>query len=72
MLNYANYKSFSELFSVCLKLIDALNLKLLSFCMQTAHFKFRISKVQDFGNFELSPRSKTFVSILRGYSGPRL
>ena len=48
-----NYNSFSEVFSVLLKTIDALNLKLLSFCMHTACFKFWISKVQDFRNFEL-------------------
>ena len=40
MLNSANYNSFSDVFSVCLKTIDALSLKLLSFCMHTACFKF--------------------------------
>ena len=40
MLNWANYNSFSEVFLVCLKIIDALNLKLLSFCMHTAYFEF--------------------------------
>ena len=37
MLNKANYNSFSNIFSVCLKKIDVLNL--LSFCMHTC-FKF--------------------------------
>ena len=37
---WANYNSFSDVFSVCLITIDALNLKVLSFCMRTACFKF--------------------------------
>ena len=36
----ANYNSFSDVFSVCLETIGALNLKLLSFCMHAACFKF--------------------------------
>ena len=51
----ADNKSFSDLFSICLKTIDHLNLKLLIFCRHTASFKIQISKVQDLGNFKLSP-----------------
>ena len=40
MLNKANYNSFSDVFSVCLKTIDALNLKLFLVCMHAACFKF--------------------------------
>ena len=61
MLNSADNKGFSDLFSVCLKTIDHLNLKLLKFCRHTASFKIRISKVQDFGNFKLSPMESGFV-----------
>ena len=55
MLNWADYNSFSDLFSACLKTIDYLNLKLLIFSGHTASFKTGVSKVQDFENFELSP-----------------
>ena len=47
--------SFSDLFSVHLRAIDHLNLKLLIFWRHTASFKIWISKVLDFWNFELSP-----------------
>ena len=39
-LNQANCNSFYEVFSVCLKTIDALSWKLLSFCMHAACLKF--------------------------------
>ena len=55
MLNQGDCISFSDLFSVCLKTIDPLSLKLWIFSRHTASFKIEISKVQDFGNFELSP-----------------
>ena len=45
---------FSDLYSVCLKTIAYLNLKSGIFSGHTASFKIRVSKVQDFGNFELS------------------
>ena len=46
---------FSDLYLVCLKTIDHLNFKLWIFSGHIASFKIGISKVQDFGNFELSP-----------------
>ena len=45
----------SDLFSVCLRTIDHLILKLWIFSGHTASLKIEILKVQDFGNFELSP-----------------
>ena len=42
---------FSDLFSVCPRPIDHL---ILIFSGHTASFTIEISKVQDFGNFELS------------------
>ena len=47
------------MFSVFLRTIDNLNLKLLIFSGHTACFKIGVSKVQDFGNFELSPMGLT-------------
>ena len=47
--------SFSDLFLVCLRTIDHLILKLWIFSGYTASFTIEISKVQDFGNSELSP-----------------
>ena len=38
-----------------LRASDHLNLKLLIFSGHTESFKIGVSKVQDFGNFELSP-----------------
>ena len=55
MPNKGDYISFSDLFSVCLKTIDHLISKLWMLSVHTASFKIEISKVQDFGNFELSP-----------------
>ena len=55
MLNKGDYNWFSDLYSVCLKTIDHLNFKLWIFSGHTASFKIGILKVQDFGNFELSP-----------------
>ena len=52
MLNSAGNNSFSDLISVYLKGICPLNLE---FWRHTASFKFWFSKVQDFGNSELSP-----------------
>ena len=46
--------SFSDLFSVCLRKIDHLILKLWIFSGHTASFKIEIMKVQEFENFELS------------------
>ena len=54
-LNLGDYISFSDLFSVCLTTIDHLIMKLWIFSGHTACFKIETSKVQDFGNFELSP-----------------
>ena len=51
---------FSDLHSVCLKTMAHLNLKSRFFCGHTASFKIGVSKVQDFGNFELSPMRETF------------
>ena len=42
-------------FSVNLKTFDHLNLKIVNICRQIVSFKNGISKVQDLGNFELSP-----------------
>ena len=55
MLNEGDCISFSDLFLVCIRTTDYLNLKLWIFSMYTASFKIEILKVQDFGNFELSP-----------------
>ena len=55
LLNSGDYISFSDLFSVCLRTTNHLNLKLWICSGHTASFKIEISKVQDFGNFELSP-----------------
>ena len=55
MLNKGDYISFSDLFSVCLRTIDHLILKLWIFSGHTASFRIEISKVKGFGNFELSP-----------------
>ena len=60
MLNSGDCISFSDLFSVCLRTNDHLNLKLWIFSGQTASFKIEISKVQDFGNLELSPMCVIF------------
>ena len=55
MLNWADFNSFIDLFSVCLWAIDNLNLKLLTLCRHTASFKIWIWKVKDFWNFKLHP-----------------
>ena len=47
-----DYISFSDLFSVCLRTIDHL-------------IKIEISKVQDFGNFDLSPMYPQHMFWLR-------
>ena len=54
MLN-SNYYRFSDLYSVCLKTIGHLSFKLCIFSEHITSFKFGVLKVQDFGNFELSP-----------------
>ena len=55
MLNSADYYRFSGLYSVYLKTIGHLSFKLWIFSGHIASFKIRVLKVQDFGNFELSP-----------------
>ena len=56
MLNSADYYRFSDLYPVCLKTIDPLSFKLRIFSGHIASFKIGTwVKVQDFGNFELSP-----------------
>ena len=55
MLNCGDYNRLSDLYWDCLKTFDHLNLKLWIFSECTASFKIRVSKVQDFGNCELSP-----------------
>ena len=57
MLYWADYNSFSDLFSIHVKTIDHLDFKLLVFSRHTACLKIGISKVQDFENYELSPIS---------------
>ena len=49
---------FFDLFSVCLKTVDHLNLKLLIFSSI-----LQVSEVQDFRNVELSPMHCIFVLI---------
>ena len=39
MLNLTDYSSISHLFSVCLKIIDQLNSKLLIYCKNIASFE---------------------------------
>ena len=52
---FVRSNSFSDLFSVCLRTFDHLNLKLWIISGHTANFKIGVSKVQDLGNFEGSP-----------------
>ena len=54
MLNEGDYISLSDLFTICLRAIDHLILKLWIFSGHTASFKIEVKKVQDFGNFQLS------------------
>ena len=63
MLNWGDYNRFSDLYSVCLKTFDHLTLKLLMFSEHTACLKIGVSKVQDFGNFELSTIYLEVVTI---------
>ena len=56
--------------SVYRKATDHLNLKLCIFSGQAASFKNGVSKVQDFGNFELSPVRKTLRAKFSLYSMP--
>ena len=51
----ADYNSFFDLFSVYLKMIDCLDLKLLIFIGKLQVLRYVFQKVEDFGNFELSP-----------------
>ena len=51
MLNQGDHNSFSDLFSVCLRTFDHLNLKLCIYSGHTANFKIGVLKVHDFGNF---------------------
>ena len=57
-----NYNRFSYLYTVCLKTIDHLILKLWIFIGHAASFKIEIRKVQDFGNFGLSPMELHILS----------
>ena len=59
----------SDLFSVHLRTIDHLILKLWIFSGHTASFRIEILKVQDFGNFELSPMD---ASVKLGQGGNML
>ena len=54
MLNSGDFDRFYNLSTVCLKTLDHLNLKLRILSEHTASFKIGVSKVQDFGHFELS------------------
>ena len=62
MLNLAYYYRFSDYYSDSLKTIDHLSFKLQKFSVLIASFKIRVLKVQDFGNFELSPMCVTIRS----------
>ena len=55
MLNSEGCISFCDLFSICLRTIAHLNMKLWIFSGHTESYNIGISKVQDFENFELSP-----------------
>ena len=55
MLDKGDHNSLSDLFSVFLRAIYHLNLKLRISSGYTASFKMGVWKVQDFGNFELFP-----------------
>ena len=55
MLNKADYDSFPDLFSIPVKTIDHLNLKLLVFSRHTACLKIGISKVKDFEILHFHP-----------------
>ena len=51
MLHYGDHNSFTDLFSVGLRTIDHLNLKLRIFSEHIASYKIGVSKVREFGNF---------------------
>ena len=53
MLNEGDYNWFSDLYSVCLKTNNHLNLKLRIVSGLTSSLKIGILKVQEFGIFEL-------------------
>ena len=61
MLNLGDYISFSDLFSVCLRTNDHLNLKMWMYLVGI--LQVLRSKVQDFEKFELSPMSKSDVLV---------
>ena len=61
MLNSADNNSFSDLVSVYLNVFEHLTWEFSIFWRHTASFKFWFSKVQDFGNFELSPMQFSLV-----------
>ena len=54
-MNLVDSNSFFDLFSDYLKMIDRLDLKLLIFIGILQVLRYVFQKVQDFGNFELSP-----------------
>ena len=56
ILNFTDFDSFSDLFSVCLRTIYHLILKLIRYIIYLLHvLRFWISKIQDFRIFEFSP-----------------
>ena len=57
MLNWRDYNRFSDSYSVC-----PFKLEIVNIFGHTASFKIGVSKVQDFGNFELSPMYCTDAS----------
>ena len=63
MLNSADRYRFSDLYSVCLKTFEHLSFKLSIFSGRIGSFKIRVLKVQNFGNFKLSPMNKLFLSL---------
>ena len=71
ILNLGDYISFSVLFSLCLWTIAHLNLKVCIFNGHTASFKIGVWKVQDFGNFELSPMYKWHQVFKCTFEPPR-
>ena len=71
MLNKEDHNSFYDLFSVCLRTFDHLNLKLLIFSGHEASFKTGVSKVQDLEILNFHPCnfsssiSEHYTTVLR-------
>ena len=69
ILNKGDYNRLSDLYMVCLKTTDHLNFKFLKISSgHIASFNVSVSKVQDFGNFELSLSINSFHCMLIAFA----